>query len=156
MRHDAAAFLVLPSLALDLATGAQHACMVDRDGVAWCWGSNSFGQLGTDDPLPSTCSALGGRSTDCVAEPVAVEGGLTWSMLSLDAEYACGLTTDGVPYCWGSNTWGNLGDGTTTNHAIPAPVLLPSASARAAVVGAIAWTAQTIGTQSFERQARAR
>jgi alpha-tubulin suppressor-like RCC1 family protein len=103
----------------------QFTCGIDTDGAAWCWGSNSFGQLGTDDTLPLTCTASGGRSPDCTAEPVAVEGGLTWESVDLDSEYTCGIAAGGVPYCWGSNTWGNLGDGTKTNHAIPAPVLLP-------------------------------
>jgi hypothetical protein len=34
----------------------------------------------------------------------------------------CGLTTDGVAWCWGANDRGQLGDGTTTPRGIAAPV----------------------------------
>jgi alpha-tubulin suppressor-like RCC1 family protein len=46
---------------------------------------------------------------------VAVAGGLTFAMLSAGEGYGydhtCGVTTDGVAYCWGANTQAELGDG---------------------------------------------
>ena len=102
----------------------QFTCGIDENGNAWCRGSNSFGQLGTDDPMSDSCTAFG-RSDGCTAVPVLVEGGLTWDKIEPGREYACGLATGGVPYCWGWNSAGNLGDGTKTDHTLPAPVLLP-------------------------------
>ena len=29
-----------------VSTGDYHACALTSDGVAWCWGDNSYGQLG--------------------------------------------------------------------------------------------------------------
>jgi hypothetical protein len=37
----------------------------------------------------------------------------------------CGMTAQGIAYCWGRNAWGEIGDGTTTDRATPTPVLAP-------------------------------
>jgi alpha-tubulin suppressor-like RCC1 family protein len=39
--------------------------------------------------------------------------------VSTGHSHTCGLTTGGQLYCWGSNETGQLGDGTTENHALP-------------------------------------
>ncbi len=31
---------------VEIAAGARHVCAVESDGSVWCWGDNSFGQLG--------------------------------------------------------------------------------------------------------------
>jgi alpha-tubulin suppressor-like RCC1 family protein len=54
---------------------------------------------------------------------VAVAGGLTFSALSASGIHTCGLTTDGVAYCWGSNSDGELGNGSTTSSNVPVKVL---------------------------------
>src|SRR5207244_12949888 len=49
--------------------------------------------------------------------------GLTFSQLSVGYLQTCGVTTSGAAYCWGRNSNGQLGDGTTTDHTSPALVL---------------------------------
>ena len=44
---------------------------------------------------------------------------LTFAQVSAGAVHTCGVTTSGQLYCWGWNAYGQLGDGTTENHAIP-------------------------------------
>jgi alpha-tubulin suppressor-like RCC1 family protein len=39
--------------------------------------------------------------------------------------YTCGVTTDARGYCWGENTEGYLGDGTTTSRSTPVPIASP-------------------------------
>lgn len=93
-----------------LSAGYAHTCGVATDGTAYCWGANESGELGD--------SAAGSQS----AVPVPVSGGLKFASVSAGAVYSCGVTTAGAGYCWGSNGYGALGDGTTTDRAAPVAV----------------------------------
>ncbi|HEX5574970.1 MAG TPA: hypothetical protein VFX42_03785 [Gemmatimonadales bacterium] len=44
---------------------------------------------------------------------------LSFSQLSAGLSHTCGLTRGGQIYCWGNNEDGQLGDGTSDNHALP-------------------------------------
>jgi alpha-tubulin suppressor-like RCC1 family protein len=43
--------------------------------------------------------------------------------MSVGYNHACGLTTAGLAYCWGQNSFGKLGDGTYTLRRIPTLVV---------------------------------
>jgi len=99
---------------LGLAAGGMSTCGVTNELATYCWGLNSNGQL--DD------STLTTRKT-----PVAVQqaGGLTFTDLATGGGHTCGLTSGGQAYCWGSNSNGQLGIGSTTASRIPAAVSQP-------------------------------
>jgi alpha-tubulin suppressor-like RCC1 family protein len=42
--------------------------------------------------------------------------------LTVGIRHSCGLAPDGKAYCWGSNEYGRLGDGSTSNRSTPVPV----------------------------------
>jgi alpha-tubulin suppressor-like RCC1 family protein len=92
--------------------GNGHSCGVTTANVAYCWGSNNFGMLGT------------GGSAGGVNKPAKVAGGLSFSAISAGPAgfHGCGITTASKVYCWGFNEDGQLGDGTTTNRATPVKV----------------------------------
>jgi alpha-tubulin suppressor-like RCC1 family protein len=92
--------------------GQDHSCGVTTAGVAYCWGDNTFHQLGdgTTSPAPRTT-------------PVAVAGGLTFGMVSTGAVHSCGVTIGGAAHCWGYNGQGRLGDGTTSRRSSPVAVV---------------------------------
>jgi len=93
--------------------GGQHTCALDGAGSAYCWGSNSAGQLGD-----------GTRTNRLV--PTAVAGGLTFTNLSGGGSHTCGVATAaGAAYCWGANTTGQLGDGTRVDRLMPVEVQQP-------------------------------
>lgn len=93
-----------------VAVGGEHACAVDAEDDVYCWGYNEFGQLGDG-------------TTDSTHEPVQVQG------LEDDPEaifagtfHTCVQLEEGDFQCWGLNSHGQLGDGTTENRTEPVSV----------------------------------
>ncbi len=60
-----------------------------------------------------------------VTFPVDTGGGFL--KISAGDTHVTGIKSDGTLWSWGSNTQGQIGDGTTTGHAVPAPVTVPTA-----------------------------
>jgi alpha-tubulin suppressor-like RCC1 family protein len=94
-------------------------CGLTTDGTAYCWGSNSSGQLGTTAAL-STCATA--PSAGCTGTPTLVTTSSKFATLRPGGEHACGITTDHKVLCWGRNDSGQLGDGTNTNRSTPVPI----------------------------------
>src|SRR5256884_254559 len=104
-----------------LSPGGVHTCGVTTSGAAFCWGSNSSGQLGGS--AASQCETdYYGSGVPCSTTAVAVAGGLTFAAVSAGTSHTCGLTTGGAAYCWGDNAQGQLGNGSTTSSGTPLPV----------------------------------
>ena len=102
-----------------VSAGGEHTCAVTTTGLAYCWGLNTYGQLGDGSASgPQTCGTAG----DCSGSPVAVAGGFSFAGVSAGAYHTCGLTTAGVAYCWGRNREGELGNGDTVDSRTPVPV----------------------------------
>ncbi len=73
----------------DVRAGATSSCGIVTTGDLYCWGDHRRGQLGTGNTAASLVPAL-------------VAGGHTWSAVDGGSDNQnCGLTTDGVVYCWG-------------------------------------------------------
>ena len=94
---------------VQLSAGHEHTCGVTSDSRAYCWGSNSQGQLGDGTGVASLI-------------PVAVAGALRFRQISAGFFTTCGVTTDFRAYCWGINDRGEVGDGTTTQRLAPVAV----------------------------------
>jgi len=95
---------------VEITAGRYHTCGVTVSAAVYCWGANSYGQLGDGTTASRT-------------SPVAVGGGLAFRAVSAGAYHTCGITNDGAAYCWGSNGDGRLGDGTATTRTSPAAVV---------------------------------
>lgn len=77
------------------------------DGIPKCWGYDSFKQLGIGN------AAFLKNSVDVVG----LSSGI--SKVSAGTYGTCSLSTDGGVKCWGQNTYGQIGDGTTLDKAAP-------------------------------------
>ncbi len=101
-------------------------CGLTSGMVAYCWGSDLFGQLG-DGSAPGGVSIV----------PVQVTGVVGWSMISAGVFVGCGVS-GGQGYCWGQNSYGQLGNGGGPNTNVPTPLAAPPGSTWASIqAGAI-------------------
>lgn len=110
--------------AVALSTGdGRQVCGIVADGALYCWGSSR--NQGLPDPGTSIASDVPVRVD--LDQPVkqVVTGGSE----GFDT-YTCALTTAGAVFCWGTNGWGQLGNGTLNNSAVPVQVSLPSGQYR--------------------------
>ncbi len=91
--------------------GGNHSCAINAaDQRAFCWGDNSFGQLGV------------GTRVERRLSPVAVAGGRAFHQVSAGQRHTCAVTSTGAAYCWGRNTTNQLGDGTAKLRLAPVAV----------------------------------
>jgi alpha-tubulin suppressor-like RCC1 family protein len=79
-------------------------------GSLYCWGDNTYGQLGNGT---TTSSAI----------PVAVAGLSSGVMaVAVGLDFACAVLADGTASCWGTNSNGQLGNGSIMTSLLPTPV----------------------------------
>ena len=89
----------LGGTAVALATGGSHACALTTAGAVECWGANGSGQLGD------------GTSSSRAAPAEVLGLGAAVASITAGASHTCALSTLGVIMCWGSDAYGQLGDG---------------------------------------------
>jgi alpha-tubulin suppressor-like RCC1 family protein len=90
-----------------IATGTAHTCALTIAGGVQCWGAGDDGQIGD------------GLSIDQLT-PKQVLGLVSGiSMVTAGDFHSCALTTADTVSCWGLNTHGQLGNGTTVRSAVP-------------------------------------
>jgi len=94
--------------AVEISAGSYHTCTMFDDGSVRCWGSNEFGQLGDGTTVERTA-------------PVQVDLGQGKSALGISSggSHTCAVLNDRSVKCWGQNSNGQLGDGTTTDRSAP-------------------------------------
>jgi alpha-tubulin suppressor-like RCC1 family protein len=96
-----------------VSAGAVHVCGLVDDGEVWCWGLAGPGLLGNGISGDNTWSGV----------PDSAHTDQRFRVISAGSNHTCGLTPSGEAYCWGENTRGQLGNGTTENAEVPVQVV---------------------------------
>jgi len=101
---------------LKVSAGGSHTCAIDKEYKLWCWGRNNHGQIGN-----------GESGTDKFEEvPVKIETDIEkWISVTAGFEHTCGISEDSGGHklwCWGNNSFGQLGKGTTEEINSPGRV----------------------------------
>jgi alpha-tubulin suppressor-like RCC1 family protein len=84
---------------IHLAVGLFHTCGILADRTLWCWGHNTYGEIGD------------GSFTDR-REPTQVGTDTDWQTVSAGDEHTCATKLDQTLWCWGRDDLGQIGDNT--------------------------------------------
>lgn len=107
-----------------ISAGSVNTCGTDEVGTTSCWGWDREGALGSGNVATDVCGGV--DAVPCRRTPTPVAAGIRFATLSLGAASSCGISTAGELYCWGSNGFGQLGDGSLKRFsASPVRVLDP-------------------------------
>lgn len=101
-----------------IAAGDNFGLALKSDGTVWAWGVNSAGQLG-----------IGSTTSQSFAVQVKLSSGVALSgiqEIACGSAYAAALKSDGTVWAWGSNSNGQLANGTTAQANNPVQAKLNS------------------------------
>jgi len=97
-----------------IGAGEDNAYAIDRNGRAWAWGSNEYGQLGIGTVSgPQIC-----RGHACSTTPVAVSmpEGVRFAAMMGSRSHVVALDTTGMLWAFGANEASQLGTSTPLCH----------------------------------------
>ena len=104
-----------------ISVGEDFSCSLGSDNKAYCWGSNSQGQLGNN-------STTNSRVPVAVAQG-AIPSGVNLTHISAGYARTCVLGSNGKSYCWGYGVNGQLGNNSYSSSFTPiavSPGAIPS------------------------------
>jgi alpha-tubulin suppressor-like RCC1 family protein len=95
---------------VQVRSGRLRSCAIALDGGLWCWGLEWESTQGNVDFFHQRLL------------PHLIAGLPPLREVSVGVSSICALSVDGVSYCWESNTFAQLGTGTTTSAPAPTAV----------------------------------
>ncbi len=104
-----------------ISAGSESICALLSSGGVDCWGENYAGQLGDGTTEGSFTPVAVSGITNATAIAVSPIEGNSFGEITAELN-ACALLSSGHVECWGGNSWGELGNGTTENSTTPVSV----------------------------------
>lgn len=93
---------------IQIAAGGSLTCGLRATGVPVCWGADAEGGVGNNAGFVD------------MTTPQTVNGLTNMTDISVGRQHACGRRSDNTFRCWGSDSYGQLGNGGgTTNSGVP-------------------------------------
>ena len=84
---------------LQLSLAESHTCGVKVNGSLWCWGQNTYDKTGAGIEKISVFSKT----------PQRLGNDNDWQAVSIGANHSCALKQNGDLFCWGDNSYGQIG-----------------------------------------------
>jgi len=111
-----------------IGAGFVHSLALAPDGTVWSWGDNSTGELGRSGDGSTPAQVVDPNGTGPLRGVAAIStfGGTSNNLA---------LRSDGTVLAWGDNSYGQLGNGTTTSSSVPIAVQGLSRKIRAVSMG---------------------
>ncbi len=100
---------------VQISASYQHTCALLSDGSVWCWGDNGYDELGNATTV--------GYSQVAVKVTLSSAAGAVQAVAS-GSYHSCVLFSAGTVQCWGTNDYGQLGNGSTTSSTSPVNVMV--------------------------------
>jgi len=97
----------IPPTVMTVSTGLTHTVAIKTDGSLWTWGQNLYGRTGI---------GVGGGN---MTTPLQIGRDNDWAYVAAGAAHTVAIGRDGSLWAWGSNSHGQLGDGTIVNRWAP-------------------------------------
>lgn len=94
----------------EISAGGQHTLAIAQDGTLWAWGNKDFGQLGNN--------TTSGYETN----PIQISNEPNWAFVSAGEFHSLAIKKDGTLWAWGDNSYGQLGDNSTTQRNVPVQI----------------------------------
>jgi alpha-tubulin suppressor-like RCC1 family protein len=105
----------------DISAAGGHTCAIVA-GEAWCWGDNTFGQLGNGEIGAAA-------STTTPVKVIFSDPATRLKDVAVGVNYSCAVDLAGAAWCWGNNEYAKLGDftnplapGDSNQPASPQPI----------------------------------
>jgi alpha-tubulin suppressor-like RCC1 family protein len=104
-----------------VGAGFSHTAAIGVDGALFTWGYNNQGNLGLDDLISRSSPVTIGLSRLIVSSPVQI-GSSSWTAVAAGSFFTAAIRSDGYLFSWGTNSIGQLGDGTFVNKSSPVQI----------------------------------
>ena len=99
----------------NVSAGGVNGCGITRDKLIYCWGDDTYGQIGN--------GKRGGGPQPTLATVAQVR----FDSVTVGGRHACALSTTRQVYCWGADASGQLGDTVRIFSTTPIPIASPLA-----------------------------
>jgi alpha-tubulin suppressor-like RCC1 family protein len=112
-----------------VVTGGAYSCGITTATTVYCWGDNTYGQLGIGQS--------GGQFSTPQLALIPNSGIDANAVVDISAGYlhVCAIESNNAVYCWGYNNYGQVGNGTASSVLVPTPTLVPNYTATQVVTG---------------------